>query len=65
MTKQASPLYKATISEKPDEAGFWRVFYYAPGMGFETGESVYIGRAQFRELAQAKEAQRRHESRNQ
>ena len=40
----------------------WRTFYYAPGMGFETGNKVYVGRNDWNTEASAVEAQQRHEA---
>jgi hypothetical protein len=58
----ASKLYFATISQGRDDAGFWRVFYYAPGCGFETAQAVYTGRAQFSEREQAEDSKHRYEA---
>lgn len=41
----------------------WRTFFYAPGMGFETGNKVYVGRNDWNTEASAIEAQDKHEAR--
>lgn len=55
--------FTATISQDRDEQGFWRVFHYAPGAGFDTGTSVYVGRLQFRDRSQAEAEKAKWESR--
>ena len=45
---------KATVSHRiPDTAFPYRVFYYSPGMGFDAGNLVYVGRSQWRTLEEA------------
>ncbi len=56
--------FTATISQDRDEHGFWRVFHYAPGMGFDSGTSVYVGRLQFRDRGQAEAEKAKWEARN-
>ncbi len=41
----------------------WRTFFYAPGMGFETGNKVYVGRNDWNTEASAIDAQKKHEAR--
>jgi hypothetical protein len=53
-------LHYASLSQQRDDDGFWRVFYYAEGTGFEAGRSVYVGRSQFLNLEKAKEAAKRY-----
>jgi len=43
------PKHEARVSDKiPGKAFPFRVFYYAPGMGFDRGNLVYVGRSDFR-----------------
>lgn len=62
---QAENGYKATISDHIPNTQFpFRVFYYAPGMGFETGQSVYYGWNEWRTKEQAQQAAKEWEARN-
>jgi hypothetical protein len=48
---------KATVSDRiPDTEFPYRVFCYSPGMGFNTVQLVYVGRNEYRTLAEATEA---------
>lgn len=48
--------YKATVSDRvPNSAFPYRVFCYSPGMGFDTGSLVYVGRSEFRTEQEARE----------
>ena len=45
---------KATVSHRIPNTDFpYRVFYYSPGMGFDAGDLVYVGRSQWRTLEEA------------
>ncbi len=47
-------LYAANVSGPiPGQEFPFRVFYYAPGMGFETNRSVYVGRNECRTKEEA------------
>lgn len=65
IAKVTPPLRYATISDRIPNTEFpFRVFYYAPGMGFETGQAVFVGRHDCRTLTQAKDAARRYNAQN-
>lgn len=57
-TAPKKPLaYKATVSDRiPDTAFPYRTFYYAPGMGFDTGNLVSVGFNEWRTREEAQEA---------
>lgn len=62
MSAPIHPKQKAVISDEIKGAVFpWRVFYYAPGMGFDTGRLVFVGRSEFRTKAKAEEAKKRYD----
>ena len=45
---------RATVSHRiPDTAFPYRVFYYSPGMGFDAGTLVFVGRSEWRTLEEA------------
>lgn len=41
----------------------WRTFFYSQGMGFDTGDRVYVGRNDWNTEAAAIAAQAKHEAR--
>jgi len=47
-------LYTATVSDRIPNTQFpFRVFYYAPGMGFDCGRSVAVGFNEYRTRLEA------------
>ena len=45
---------EAKVSHRiPDVAFPYRVFYYSPGMGFDAGTLVFVGRSEWRTLEEA------------
>ena len=45
---------EAKVSHRiPDTAFPYRVFYYSPGMGFDAGTLVSVGRSEWRTLEEA------------
>lgn len=45
---------EAKVSHRiPDTDFHYRVFYYSPGMGFDAGNLVYVGRSEWRTLEEA------------
>lgn len=56
-TAPNTPAHEARISDRiPDTAFPFRVFYYSPGMGFDTGNLVYVGRNEYRTRSEAETA---------
>lgn len=48
---------KATVSNRLPYPNFpYRVFYYAPGTGFDAGSLVYVGNHEFATLEEAQAA---------
>jgi hypothetical protein len=54
-----SSLYSASVSDElPGRVLPFRTFFYAPGVGFDNGRSVYVGFNEFPTHAEANEAAR-------